>query len=517
MSDLETVRELARAGLASLEAHRRRIDDLNVYPVPDGDTGTNLTLTCRSVVDELARAEDGDRATLARRVTRAALLGARGNSGVIFSQIVRGAADSLGAVEGAADVDTLARAFRSASDTAYNAVREPVEGTILSAIRALAEEAERAPDDFWPSLVRAGDAAVARTPDQLRVLREAGVVDAGAAGLLEIVRGIAASLTGEEIPSAVDDVPLTVAAIHLERSRYRYCTTFVVEGEDLDTERLEAELGRLGDSLLVVGDRTALKAHVHTDDPGAALSLGTRDGVIDRVEIANMHEQTQEREERLTTVGTAVVPVAIGAGNRALFESLGAATVVEGGQSMNPSAAELLEAIDASPFPDVVVLPNNSNVILAAEQAAQLSSKNVQVVPSRTITAGLAAMVAFDPDRGAAENSAEMREIVSSIATAEIAVASRDAQLNGVAVREGDFLGLVGDRPVAGGAEFDDVAAAVVEQLLGEPRGVLTLLTGDREPHLDRLLAGIHARHPEVEVDVQHGGQPHYPLLLSAE
>ncbi|TML69754.1 MAG: DAK2 domain-containing protein [Actinobacteria bacterium] len=261
MSDLETVRELARAGLASLEAHRRRIDDLNVYPVPDGDTGTNLTLTCRSVVDELARAEDGDRATLARRVTRAALLGARGNSGVIFSQIVRGAADSLGAVEGAADVDTLARAFRSASDTAYNAVREPVEGTILSAIRALAEEAERAPDDFWPSLVRAGDAAVARTPDQLRVLREAGVVDAGAAGLLEIVRGIAASLTGEEIPSAVDDVPLTVAAIHLERSRYRYCTTFVVEGEDLDTERLEAELGRLGDSLLVVGDRTALKAH----------------------------------------------------------------------------------------------------------------------------------------------------------------------------------------------------------------------------------------------------------------
>ena len=208
MSDLETVRELARAGLASLEAHRRRIDDLNVYPVPDGDTGTNLTLTCRSVVDELARAEDGDRATLARRVTRAALLGARGNSGVIFSQIVRGAADSLGAVEGAADVDTLARAFRSASDTAYNAVREPVEGTILSAIRALAEEAERAPDDFWPSLVRAGDAAVARTPDQLRVLREAGVVDAGAAGLLEIVRGIAASLTGEEIPSAVDDVPL---------------------------------------------------------------------------------------------------------------------------------------------------------------------------------------------------------------------------------------------------------------------------------------------------------------------
>jgi uncharacterized protein len=520
VSDLERVRELARAGLASLEAHRRRIDDLNVYPVPDGDTGTNLTLTCRAVVDELGQLGETDRQAIARTMTRAALLGARGNSGVIFSQIVRGAADVLGVGDTAAD-DTLARAFRSASDAAYGAVREPVEGTMLSAIRALAEEAERRPGDPWPALTRAGDAAVARTQEQLDVLRQAGVVDAGAAGLVEIVRGVAAAIAGEEIPSPVESEPLALTAIHQELSRYRYCTTFVLEGDGLDREALESQLERLGDSLLVVGDRTALKVHVHTDDPGGALSLGTAIGVIDRVEIANMHEQTQAREGRLREAPaeacSAAVAVVAGDGNRALFESLGAGRIVTGGQTMNPSTADLVAAIEEAPGAEVVLLPNNSNVVLAAQQAAGVAGKPVEVVTTDSIPAGLAAMLAFDPSRSASENAAEMRQAAGAVATGEVAVASRDAQLNGVRVRKGEFLGLVADRAVAGGADFDAVATAVVDRLLAEPRGVLTLLTGDEAPALDVLLEAIRAGHPDVEVDVQSGGQPHYPLLVSAE
>jgi DAK2 domain fusion protein YloV len=521
LNDLERVRELARAALASLEANRRRIDDLNVYPVPDGDTGTNLTLTGRAIVEALESSAAEDRATIAREVTRAALMGARGNSGVIFSQIARGAADVLGETE-TIETESLARAFRSASDAAYRAVRQPVEGTMLSCIRALAEEGERLPDDFWHALVRAGDEAVLKTPQQLDVLREAGVVDAGAAGLLEIVRGIAAALTGEELPPAPTDTePLTIEAIHQELSRYRYCTAFVVEGDRLDADDLETKLEPLGDSLLVVGDETALKVHVHTDDPGAALSLGAAAGIIEQVEIANMHEQTHAREERLLApvpdAKTAVVAVVSGDGNRRLYESLGAARIVEGGQTMNPSTAKLVAAIESAPGAEVLVLPNNSNVVLAAEQAARLTSKPAQVLATDSLQGGLAAMVAFDPDRTADHNAAEMRESLETVATGEVTIASRDAKLNGIAVREGEFLGLVADEAVAGGADFDEVAGAVAERLLAEPRGVLTLLTGEDQPQLDQLVARLRDDHPDLEVDIQDGGQPHYPLLLSAE
>ena len=522
MSDRERVRELARAALASLEASRRTIDDLNVYPVPDGDTGTNLTLTCRAIAEELERSVADDRSTLAAEATRAALVGARGNSGVILSQIVRGAAGVLGDAD-PIDSLVLARAVRSASDRAYDAVREPVEGTMLSAIRALADEAERQPVDFWPALVRAGEAAVARTPDQLDVLRAAGVVDAGAAGLVEIVRGLAAAISGEEIVSAVAELEvLSSEAIHQELSRYRYCTTFVLEGEALDAGVLESQLEQLGDSLLVVGDESVLKIHLHTDDPGLALSLGTSVGTIDRVEIANMHEQTAERETRLLgsvaeAAATAVVVVVAGEGNRALFESLGAQELVAGGQSMNPSAADLLAAIQVAPAAEVLVLPNNANVILTAEQAAGLADKRTIVVPTDSLQSGLAAMVAFDPGNEADENFADMQAILASLATGEVTVASRDAALDGIAIRRGDWLGLAEGEAVAGGADFDEVASTVAERLLDRPRSVLTLLTGEDRPDLERLLASIRAGHPELELDVQHGGQPHYPLLLSAE
>ena len=528
MSDLERVREIAGTALAALERSRRRIDDLNVYPVPDGDTGTNLTLTARAVVEALDVTADNGRSELAHEVTRAALLGARGNSGVILSQIVRGAAETLAAAE---DVDdsVLARAFRAASDAAYRALREPVEGTVLSVVREMAEEAEAHAGDgpgldaLLAAIVRRGEAAVARTPEQLDVLRQAGVVDAGGAGLLEIVRGIAAGVAHEQLPDTpVETEALTTEAIHQELSRFRYCTTFVIEGEELDADAIEDGLERLGDSLLVVGDAAALKVHVHTDEPGRALAIGTDVGVIDRVEIANMHAQTVQREERLVeslpeAATSAVVAVAAGPGNRRLFESLGAARVVEGGQTMNPPTAALVAAIEAAPADQVIVLPNNSNVFLAAEQAVAHTEKRAEVVATDSLPAGLAAMVAFDPQRDVEANTAEMREALASVAAGEVTVASRDVELDGLSIRAGEWLGLAGGEPVAGGADFEEVAVAVAERLLAEPRGVLTLLTGQDEPDLGALLERLGAEHPELELDVQQGGQPHYPLLLGAE
>jgi fatty acid kinase len=530
LSDLERVRELARGALDSLERNRRRIDDLNVYPVPDGDTGTNLTLTARSVVEQLDETKTQDRPGLVKEVTRAALMGARGNSGVILSQIIRGAAEPL-AAEAQIDARLVARAYRCASDAAYRAVRQPVEGTMLSVIRELAEEAESQAaasadnNELLAALVRRGEEAVARTPEQLDVLREAGVVDAGGAGLLEIVRGIALTAAGEALPEApVEAKELSVDAIHQELSRYRYCTTLVIEGDRLDGDAIEAELEQLGDSLLVVGDAEALKVHVHTDAPGRVLDIGTRVGMIDRVEIANMHEQTLRREERLLEAVpdappamSAVVAVVAGEGNRRLLRSLGATKLIEGGQTMNPAAAELVAAIDGADADEVVVLPNNANVVLSAEQAAALATKPAQVVPTDSIPAGLAAMVAFNPERSAAENAAEMREVLAGVTTGEVTVASRDVEMNGLAVRKGDWLGLAEGKAVAGGDDFDRVASAVTERLLAEPRGVLMLLKGADEPDLDRLLDDLAERHPELEVDVQAGGQPHYPLLLSAE
>ena len=528
---LDAVRALASAALKNLEAHRQRIDDLNVYPVPDGDTGTNLVLTLRAIVEALERSKAADSVAVAKELSRAALMGARGNSGVIFSQIVRGFADVLARAE-IASTPLLRRAFRAASDAAYRAVRHPVEGTILTVVREMAEEAEKKehrrllPQDFLRVVLARGEEALARTPEMLDVLRNAGVVDAGGAGLVEIARGLTLGVAGEPLPeTAFVSAGLGLEAIHQELSRYRYCTVFVVEGDRLDVAGLERTLDRLGDSLLVVGDESALKVHVHTDDPGAALSAGTAMGVLEGVEIANMHVQTAEREERLLdtssvplpTLETGLVAVCPGEGNRRLFEGLGATRVIEGGQTMNPSAAEILAAIEATPAAEVIVLPNNSNVILTAEQAAGLATKPVRVVPSRSVQAGFAAVVRYVPTIPSEENETAMLEALASIATGEVTVASRDAELDGVVIRKGAYLGLVDGTAVASADDIDSVVSEVVERVLDGERGWLGILTGEDAPALDGLVAAVEDAHPDVEVEVHEGGQPHYPLLFVAE
>lgn len=505
--------DLVRAAEAALERSRARLDDLNVYPVPDGDTGTNMLLTVRAVREALEAGESD--------IVRAALLGARGNSGVILSQIIRGA------VEGFDEDRTVATALRRGSDAAYAAVRDPVEGTILTVSRALAAEAEahRSADlpEVLGRLVRRGDEAVRETQDQLDVLRKAGVVDAGGAGLVEILRGIAAHVTGEPLPEVAEPEPIAVDAVHQEASRYRYCAVFVVTGDALDASALERDLAPLGDSLLVVGDPTALKAHVHTDDPGAALRAGTTLGIIERVEIANMHLQSAQRAERLSQSEhdeartTAVVAVVSGEGNRRLFESMGVTGIVDGGETMNPSTEDLLQAIERTRAQEVVVLANNDNVVLAARQASRLAQVPVQVVPSSSLQGGLGSMLAYDPAADAETNAAAMQEAASDVATGAITIASREVNVDGLDIERGAYLGLADGEPIAGGTSFDTVANAVVDRLLGEPRDVMTFITGKEEPELGPLLARVAERHPDLELEVHPGGQPHYPLLLSAE
>ncbi|HEY7197659.1 MAG TPA: DAK2 domain-containing protein [Gaiellaceae bacterium] len=517
-----TARDLARAAHASLEASRARIDDLNVYPVPDGDTGTNMLLTVRAVRDALDAAGDVAGVEAGRIAVRACLMGARGNSGVILSQVVRGAVEAL---DGGASAgrDAVARACRGASDTAYASVREPQEGTILSVARALAEGAEGSGGgelgDVLAAALTAAEEALARTPEQLPVLREAGVVDAGGAGLVEIVRGIAACVRGEELPEATaGEGPLPLEAIHRELSRYRYCTSLFVEGNEVDPERIEKELGALGDSLLVVGSPGAVKLHVHTDEPGRVLSLATAVGVVEEIDIKNMHLQAFERQERLLAAPPAadVVAVVAGEGNAQLFRSLGAALIVEGGQSMNPSAAELAEAVARGAAPEAVILPNNKNVVATARQAAELASKPSRVVETMSIPAGLAAMVAYAPSSSAEENAAQMGEAASAVGTGAVTRASRSARVGDLEVEEGSFLGLVGGEAVATGPALDKVAREVVERLVAGA-DVLTVLLGEDADSFDGLRDEIAEAHPELEIEVHEGGQPHYPLLFSAE
>ena len=517
---LTFARELVGAALASLEASRERIDNLNVFPVPDGDTGTNMTLTVRAVRDALAASDGTEAEDVARKAVRACLMGARGNSGVILSQIFRGAAETLAAGE------DQAAAFRTAADAGYASVREPQEGTILTVARALADRAEQERDEGFDTgealarIVDAGEEALARTPEQLPILRQAGVVDAGGAGLLELVRGIALHVRGEPLPeSAASPERLPLESVHLEPSAFRYCTCFFLEGQGADPDRLERELEPHGDSLLVVGSPGAVKVHLHTNDPGQVLSLATGIGVVDEVDIKNMHAQIADRTERILSVPAKsdVVAVVAGSGNERLFRSLGAAAIVEGGQSMNPAASAILEAASEVEAPEAIVLPNNPNVLLTARQAAALTGSRVVVVPTESLQAGLAAMVAYDPSRSAAENAEAMETAAKEARTGSVTRASRSTKLAALDIEEGSFLGLVEGEPVASGSVLETVAREVVERLLDEGSDVLTVLVGEGAEHPDGLREELEAAYPELEIDVHHGGQPHYPLLFSVE
>jgi DAK2 domain fusion protein YloV len=537
-------RTVVRRSLAELEARREEVNDLNVFPVADGDTGDNMALTLRAVLDELDRLSDAGaldeigRAEIVDSVARAALLGARGNSGVILSQLIRGAAEELASRPGElVDPVLIGAAMARAADRAYDSVREPAEGTILTVVRAMAHRVaselahmeeprlERSDDaarqdaliaEVLEGALDAGQSSVRRGPDLLPVLREAGVVDAGGFGLTVIFAGVLAALRGTEAPELDHHAPARVTHPQHESSTFRYCTNFAVTGEHLEPSGWIASLEGLGDSVLVVGDQRTLKVHVHTNEPERATALFGTAGSVSRLDVADMHEQVQQRAERLAAGSTAVcgvIAVVAGKGMEDLFTSL-RATPLPGGPTLNPSTYELLAGIHDVPAEEVVVLPNSPNVLMAAERAAELSEKRVFVVPTRSQQAGLAAAFAHDPGRGAGANGRAMLEALSLVKTGAVTEAARDdAEGRPARFHRGDAVGFIDERLVAWGEPAETLEAVLGE--LGREAELVTLIAGDGAP-LDGDAVSALAP-PGVEVEYSWGGQPAYWWLIAAE
>jgi uncharacterized protein len=536
---IERFRRVVRAAAAHLEERRKEVNDLNVFPVADGDTGDNMLLTLRAVSDELDRldgqmVDDIGRTEIVNALARAALMGARGNSGVILSQIVRGAAEELSSRPGELiDPVLVAASMARAADAAYESVREPAEGTILTVFREMAhavsrrlahmentrlnhettpEEQDRMLAEMLDEVVLVGEEAVARTPEQLDVLRDAGVVDAGAHGLVVIMAGVVAGLRGDydAHPPVPHYSPASDTRPHHEDSRYRYCTNFIVTGSGLDGRSFAPMLEELGDSVLVVGDEATLKVHVHTDEPQDAVALFNDAGEVSQLDVADMREQIAERSARLQAGRCAAVVVAAGRGMRELYEGLGA-FVVDGGETFNPSIYDLLAAIHEVPSEEVLVLPNNPNVVMAAERAAELSDKQARVVACTSQQAGLAALVELDPGASIEENAERIGDALGGIRAGSVAPAARD-DAKGRFVR-GDAVGFVADEIVAWGGAGSTLTETMAR--LAEGAEILTVVGGEGAPIALDDLPG-HAP-GGVELELHEGGQPHYWWLLAAQ
>jgi DAK2 domain fusion protein YloV len=538
-------RSVVEAGLAALEARRQEVNDLNVFPVADGDTGDNMVLTLRAVLQELDRLsaasqertiDEIGRDEIVASVARAALLGARGNSGVILSQLIRGAAEELASRPGElVDPVLIGAALARAADQAYGSVRDPAEGTILTVVREMAarvaselahmKEGRLGPDasdleqdeviaEVIERALEAGQESVERGPDLLPILREAGVVDAGGYGLTVLLAGIIGALRGSTPPPVAHQALPRVTHPHHSSTTYRYCTNFAVSGAALEQRRFVRGLEQLGDSVLVVGDQTTLKVHVHTDDPDAATALFADVGTISHLDVADMQIQIQQRDERLAADDRSALcgalAVVSGDGMRSLFESFGIRTL-DGGATLNPSTYELLAAIHAIGAEHVVVLANSPNVTMAAERAAALSDKNVRVVPSSSPQAGLAAAVAIDPARSAEENADAIGRALERIRTGAVAPAARDDA--GGRFKEGDAVGFVDDEIVVWGRPRE--ALRGVLERLAEDAELITCLRGVDAPLDDGTVQAL--AHGDVEFELSDGGQQSYWWLLSAE
>lgn len=533
-------RRVVSSAYASLEARRQEVNDLNVFPVADGDTGDNMAMTLRAVMEELDRldgqeVDDVGRTELVQALARAALMGARGNSGVILSQIVRGAAEELASRPGELiDPTLVAAAFARAADAAYDSVREPAEGTMLTVFREMAhslsrqlahldKEKQRLGEDAGEEeqdavlaevLERAiadGERAVARTPEQLEVLRESGVVDAGGHGLVLILAGVVAALRGDGAePEVAYHEPPRRSLPHHEDSRYRYCTNFIVSGRGLGNREYLPRLEKLGDSVLVVGDDVTLKVHVHTDEPEAAVAVFDGVGEVTNLDVADMREQMAERDARLAAGRTGVVAVAAGEGMLRLFGELGA-HVVPGGETLNPSTYELLAGIHSVASEEVIVLPSSSNVIMAAERACELSDKPARVVPATSQQASLLALVELDPAGTAAENAERLEEALAEVATGGIAPAARDDAQG--RFKQGDAVGFAGGEIVAWGGTGSTLTETL--QHLAAGAEIVTVIAGEGAPI---PLEEIDTHVPDgVEIETHEGGQPSWWWLLAAQ
>ncbi len=549
--DGRTLKAMIAAGYAWLERHKETVNALNVFPVPDGDTGTNMFLTMRAAWREIDHSEDDDVGHMAQAVAQGALMGARGNSGVILSQILRGMAHAFRQKRSITAHD-LAHGLRLGSDTAYKGVVKPVEGTILTVIRQAADAAQKAAaveDDLnfvLSHTVQAAGEAVEQTPLLLPVLARAGVVDSGGKGLFYILEGMQRGLRGEPVtPPAEQAVSAAAQAVALDPHnlppiRYGFDVQFLIWGAALNVDTIRSWMIEHGDFALVEGSTTLVKVHVHVFDPSGPLAYGVQQGFITDVVVENMDAMAAAgmtpddvKDELSTARPMAAVPVehlgpigvvavAPGPGLAEVFESLGVGRIVSGGQTMNPSIQELLDAIASLPNDEIILLPNNGNVIMAAQSAAQeaaLRGKRVEVISSRTAPQGISALLAFNMQASLDDNIATMARALEAIDTGEVTVAVRDAQVDGIDVRAGDVIGLLNDTLVTNGASPQEVVFKLLAQMDASQAEIITIYYGDQiDAATAEALGGeITAVYPDQELEIIAGGQPHYHFILSTE
>ena len=527
----EMLKAAMRAGFANLTKYKEQINYLNVFPVPDGDTGTNMYLTVSGAIKEMEIAEQNNVGFLVKALSKGALMGARGNSGVILSQLFRGFAADLDNVE-EIDYKSFTNACDKSVKMAYKAVLKPVEGTILTVAKAVAQgvkDARYNTQDIKVLLnagIVAGERALEKTPELLPVLAKAGVVDAGGKGLIVILQGIASYLDGKEI----DDIELepiemtrSFAAVE-EVGEFIYCTEFIIKGQDLNETRVLGEIKMLGDSTLVVGDTNLLKVHIHTNNPGCALRIGLKYGTLHDIKIENMTDQSRdpnasdETDEKAKEIG--VVAVVVGDGLGKILKSMGVDRIIEGGQTMNPSTEDILSAINAIKTDKVLVLPNNGNIIMAAQQAAKMADKEVVVVPTKTFPQGVAAMLGYDITQNLETNYKDMQEHYQHILTGEITYAVRDTVFDDVDISQGDTLAILDGKIAHIGKELNTVTLELLSTIVEkEEVELITVFYGKDvdEEEAEKLQEEFSSLYPDVELELYQGGQPLYHYIISAE
>ncbi len=560
--DAKLLQKAFLAGASSLEAKKEWINELNVFPVPDGDTGTNMTLTIMSAAKEVAAIENPTIDALAKAISSGSLRGARGNSGVILSQLFRGFTKEIKGVQ-QIDTMTLANAFVRATETAYKAVMKPKEGTILTVARGMSDKAavlaEQTDDilEFCEKVIEEGDYVLSQTPEMLPVLKQAGVVDSGGQGLMQVLKGCLDGLQGKEISLAVEHAPQPsageAASVPMDKSqidtadiKFGYCTEFIINTEkeftDEDECSFKAYLEELGDSIVVVADEDVVKVHVHTNHPGLAFEKALTYGSLSRMKIDNMREEHQERliqdaekvaaqqkakdkAEEAVKAGEPRKPfgfiaVSVGEGLREIFKGIGADYLIEGGQTMNPSTEDILNAVDRVNADTIFVLPNNKNIILAAEQAMHLvEDKTIIVVPSKTVPQGITALINFMPDLSAEENLENMKTEMERVKTSQITYAVRTTNIDGMDIREGDIMAIGNQGMLAVDKSIPQAALKALEAMIDEESELVTIYYGAdvSEEDAKELLTQANEQFPDMEIELQYGGQPVYYYMISVE
>ena len=531
------LRDMFVSGANNLQNHKDLVDKLNVFPVPDGDTGTNMSLTISYAMKELAKVENDNITEIGKSLSKGSLMGARGNSGVILSQIIRGFSKSI---EGKEQISTedLAKAFKNGSDTAYKAVIKPIEGTILTVVRESGEYAIKASKKekdllkFLEMVIAEANNSLERTPELLKSLKEAGVVDSGGKGLVLIYEGMYEALKGNPIKakdlndSNVSEIKQAGTSINTEDIKFCYCTEFILESNSISDTEIRDIMLKYGDSLAVVGDEGIIKVHVHTNDPGLALQDALKYGQLVTIKIENMklqHENTlvdnineiaQPEEKEYGFIATSM-----GEGLAKIFKDFGVDYIIEGGQTMNPSTEDFMKAIDSINAKNIFIFPNNSNIIMAANQVKELSEKNIIVIPTKNTPQGFTALVNFNADASVEENEQALMESLTMVKSGQVTFAVRDTVMNDVEVKEGNIIGIAEGKLMDAGESVDEITTSLVEKLVDEDSAIVTLFYGEdvTEDDANNLRDELEEKFEDLDIELYYGGQPLYYYLISVE